>query len=224
MANANANAVAIYWLLFARRVRVYACTEKGRTTWRYAYSFGGRCTLPIQLDFRVVRGAQYGNEHTDAVEWRDRDIEEHDSEKNGEALFQVAANRNGKSASDLVRLERDNVERERHDAVANNGEEELPIEDTLRDCDLEGGKLAACVGVEQALSCGERRHAEEHLHGGQRKGSSHKAVGCNCLDGCQDYTKRGEKESNHGEIVVTKCCQCDTEDEWNHRDVSIAGV
>ena len=120
---ANANAIAIYGLLFARRVRVYACTENGRTTWRYACSFGCGCTLPIQLDFRVVRGAQHGNEHTNAVQWRDRDIEEHDAEKNGEALLQVAADGNSKGASDLVSLERDNVERERHDAVANNGEE-----------------------------------------------------------------------------------------------------
>jgi hypothetical protein len=224
MANANANVVAIYRLLFARRVRVYACTEKGRTTWRYACSFGGRCTLPVQLDFRVVRGAHHGNEHTNAVEWRDGDIEEHDAEENGEALFQVAANRNGKGASDLVRLERDNVERERHDAVANNREEESPVEDTFGDCNLEASELAACVRVEQALGCGERRHAEEHLHGGKRKGSSHKAVGCDCLNGCQNHAERCEEESNHGEIVVTECCQCNTEDERNHRDVCVAGV
>lgn len=224
MANANAYAIAIYRLLFARRVRVYACTGKGRTTWRYAYSFGCGCTLPVQLNFGVVRGAHHGNEHTNAVEWRDRDIEEHDAEENSEALLEVAAYRNGKGASHLVRLERDDVKRECHDAVANNGEKELPVEDTFGDCDLEAGKLAACVGIEQALGCGEWRHAEEHLHGGQCKGSSHQAVGRDSLDGCQNHAERCKKEANHGEIVVAECSQCDTEDEGNHRDVSIAGV
>lgn len=66
--------------------------------------FGCGCTLPVQLDFRVVRGAQHGNEHTDAVEWRDCDVEQHDAEEDGKALFQVAADGNGKGASDLSTL------------------------------------------------------------------------------------------------------------------------
>jgi len=173
---------------------------------RYTFLFGCGCALPIQLDFRVVRGAQDGNEHTDTVKWRHCDLEEHDAEKYGEALFQIAADRDGKSAGDLVRLERDNVERERHDAVADDGEEERVVKDTLGDCDFETNELSTCVGVEKTLGCGEWRHAEEDLHGGQRKRSSHKAVGCNGLDSCQNHTESCEQETDHGEVVVAKCC------------------
>jgi len=144
----------------------YTHVQKRKEPRGAMHLLGCGCALPVQLDFRVVRGAQHGNEHADTVEWRHRDIEEHDAEEDGEALLQVAAYRDSKGASDLVRLERDNVERERHDAVTDNREEELPVEDTLSDSDLEAGELAACVGVKQALSCGERRHAKENLHGG----------------------------------------------------------
>jgi SLT domain-containing protein len=188
------------------------------------HSFGCGCALPIQLDFRVVRGAQDGNKHTDTVEWCHRDIEEYNAKEYGEALFQVAANRDGESACDLVRLERNNVERERHHAVADDGEEERVVENAFCDRNFEASELAARVSVKQALRCGERRHAEEDLHSGQRKRSSHEAVGCDGLDSCQNHTERREQEADHSEIVVTKCSQCDTEDERNHRDVGIAGV
>jgi hypothetical protein len=201
-----ANAIAIYRLLIAHQVRVYAYAEKERNHVALYILFGWRCALPIQLDFRVVRGAQDGNEHTSAIEWRHRDAEEHDAEEYGEALFQIAADRDGKSSCDLVRLERDNVERECHDAVADDGEEERVVKDTLGDCDFETNELSACVGVEQTLGCGERRHAEEDLHGGQRKRSSHKAIGCDGLDSCQNHTERCEQEANHGEIVVAESC------------------
>jgi hypothetical protein len=125
-------------------------------TWRHAISFRSRCTLPVQLDFRVVRRTEHGDKHANAVQRRYRNGEEDNAEEDGEALLEVAADRDCQGACDLVCLERDDVERESHEAVAQDGEEEGGVECAFRHCSLESGELAARVGVEEALCCGER--------------------------------------------------------------------
>lgn len=127
-------------------------------------SFRSRCTLPVQLDFRVVRGTENGDKHANSVQWSYGDCEKDNAEKDGKALLEVAADRDSQGASDLVCLERDDVERESHEAVAQDGEEEGGVESAFRHGSLESGELAARVGVEEALGCGERGHAEEYFH------------------------------------------------------------
>lgn len=185
----------------------------------------GRCgAFPVQLDFGVVRGAQHSDHHTNTVERRDGDGEEDNAEENSKALLQVAADGDSKGASDLVSLERDNVERERHQAVADNGEQEGPVEDALRYGDLEAAELATGVGVEETLECGKRRHAEEHFHSGECKGSGHKAVGRDRLNGCENDAEEGEEETHHCEVVVAKGSESNTKDERDHRNVGVARV
>ena len=54
-----ANAIAIYGLLVARQVRVYACTEKERTTWRYAFTWMRlRASGPARLSSSTRRPAR----------------------------------------------------------------------------------------------------------------------------------------------------------------------
>jgi len=187
-------------------------------------SFRSRCALPVQFDFGVVRGAENGDEHANAVQRRHRNSEKDNSQKYGQALLQVAADRDCQGASDLVCLERDDVERESHEAVAQDGEEEGVVKDAFGDCGLEAGELAAREGVEETLGCGERGHAEEHFHRGKGQRSSHQSVGGDGLDGGKYHTKESEEEADHGKVVIAKGRQCNTKDERDHRDVGVAGV
>ena len=112
-------------------------------------------SLPVELDLAVPPGSNDCDEHAYAVQRRDSHSEQEDPEQDGESLLQIAADRDCQCASNFVGLERDDIEREGHRTVADQGENEGAVKNAFTDGDSKATQLATRGGVKEALDCGQ---------------------------------------------------------------------
>lgn len=114
----------------------------------------------------------------------DFDAKGDDAEANRQALLQVTADAHRQGTSNLVRLERSNVEGECEDAVAEKSDKGGEADVTLHTHGVEVSELAGGDGAGQRLHSRKGRHAQQDLHSGEGQGASHNAVGSNGLLTC----------------------------------------
>lgn len=96
-------------------------------------------------------------------------------------MLEVSADAQGQSTSQLVGLERGDIEHECQNAVAEQGEDNSRGEvafcgEVGEACDFSG---AVCV--DEGLCGGKGGHAQEQFEGGELQAASQEAVGCDSL-------------------------------------------
>ena len=130
-----------------------------------------------------------------------------DRQDNSDDLFNIGSHRHGQGAHFLVRGETNDVEPEGDEPVEEENHHLLPTKQArVQDVILERGNLTGIVGAGEGLNEGRTRHAVKQLHSVDVEARGLQAIGCHCLDGCEERAENGSQKARDRCIIIAIGC------------------